>query len=1028
MEQRSDYDNQANSSQTIYNFSTLIDNDLMYDNTTIENNPYENDVHENDMHVNDNMHEDQSSMSAQSMLNLGLSRKGFKMGHLNIQGIQNKIDQIDLLLNSSQNNIHILGLSETKLNSNHMNSIFEVKNYQMFRKDRVISEDRPEHGGGLIVYVKDGINCKRRYDLECERIECVWLEIFPTNCKSFLIGNIYRHPNETVNWNEGFDNYLDKVLECEKEMYLMGDFNRDLMQTNIKQSWVEYMESFGLHQIVNMPTRVTDQSATLIDHIYSNTHANILTIAVPHLGLSDHFPVFVSRKTNGSCDVKNTHYTISYRSFKNFDENKFIDDLKSTPWDIIKVFDDVNDIVETWSNLFCEIVDKHLPLRQHRVKRKQQPKWLTADIIDAFKTRDRFKSLNNQEQYKIWRNKVSKMIKASKTRQYSEIINENVNNPSSVWKLFKELGASKRNIGSSIFSIKINDKTIDNPSEISTEFNKFFVSVASKIKEPVVPSNFDRLRTFCNEKLTENTSFSIPTLGHEKVEKYLKNIDITKATGVDTIGPRLLKLAAPYISESLTFICNQSIVKSVFPKKWKEGKVTPLHKNGAKDDTTNYRPISVLPVVSKLLEKHVHDSLMAYLSSNSLLHSTQSGFRPNHSCETSLLQMINKWLDAINSSQMIGMVMIDFRKAFDLVDHTLLLKKLKYYKISEETISWFSSYLLGRKQKVFVNNVLSESENIICGVPQGSILGPLLFLIFINDLPLEINNVLTDLYADDTTLYYIDKSQACIEQQLQTALHKLSEWCKENGMLINTTKTKVMLITTPQRRVNLNNYNFHLTYTNEALSVVTCEKILGVFIDNNLTWTNHTDAVAKKIVSNLWLLSRIKTYLTTHQRVQFYKSYVQPHIDYCNTIWGGTSQRNLDRIYRLQKRACKIILDYKYENIADSMEELKILNIYERIYLKKAKFMFKISKSLTPKYINEMFQLRPLNNTLQSLRSSATINYVLPRPHKELFKQSLIYSGPLIWNNLPDDLRQLGTIDTFHKNCIKWMKRIQIST
>ena len=655
--------------------STLIDNDLAYDNTTIENNTYENDVHENDMHVNDNVHEDRSSMSAQSMLNLGLSRKGFKMGHLNIQGIQNKIDQIDLLVNSSQNNIHILGLSETKLNSNHMNSIFEVKNYQMFRKDRVISVDRPEHGGGLIVYVKDGINCKRRYDLECEQIECVWLEIFPTNCKSFLIGNIYRHPNETVNWNERFENYLDKVLECEKEMYLMGDFNRDLMQGNIKQSWLEYMESFGLHQIVNMPTRVTDQSATLIDHIYSNTYANVLTSVVPKLGLSDHFPVFVSRKTNGASDVKNTHYTISYRSFKNFDENKFIDELKSTPWDIIKVFDDVNDVVETWSSLFCDIVDKHLPLRQHRVKRKQQPKWLTADIIDSIKTRDRFKSLNNQEQYKIWRNKVSKMIKASKKRQYSEIINENVNNPSSVWKLFKELGASKRNIGTSIYSVKINDKTIDNPAEISSEFNKFFVSIASKIKEPVVPSNFDKLRTFCNEKLAENASFSIPTLRHEKVEKYLKNIDITKATGADTIGPRLLKLAAPYISESLTFICNQSIANSTFPEKWKEAKVTPLHKNGPRDDTNNYRPISVLPVVSKLLEKHVHDSLMVYLSSHSLLHSTQSGFRPNHSCETSLLQMINSWLDAINNNQMIGMVMIDFRKAFDLVDHTLLLKK-----------------------------------------------------------------------------------------------------------------------------------------------------------------------------------------------------------------------------------------------------------------------------------------------------------------------------------------------------------------
>ena len=199
-------------------------------------------------------------------------------------------------------------------------------------------------------------------------------------------------------------------------------------------------------------------------------------------------------------------------------------------------------------------------------------------------------------------------------------------------------------------------------------------------------------------------------------------------------------------------------------------------------------------------------------------------------------------------------------------------------------------------------------------------------------MPLNIDSVLTDLYADDTTLYYIEISQACIEQQLQTALHKLSEWSKENGMLINTAKTKVMLITTPQKRIHLNNNNLQLTYNNEELSVVASDKILGVLIDNNLTWTNHIDAVAKKIVSNVWLLSRIKEYLSSDQRVQFYKSYVQPHI-----------------------------------------EELKILNIFEQIFLKKAKFMFKISQSLTPEYINEMFQLQPLNNTLQSLRSSTTI-------------------------------------------------------
>ena len=190
--------------------------------------------------------------------------------------------------------------------------------------------------------------------------------------------------------------------------------------------------------------------------------------------------------------------------------------------------------------------------------------------------------------------------------------------------------------------------------------------------------------------------------------------------------------------------------------------------------------------------------------------------------------------------------MVDFRKAFDLVDHTLLLKKLKYYQISDETIKWFSSYLLERKQKVFVNNTFSESENITSGVPQGSILGPLLFLIFINDLPLYTNNVFTDLYADDTTLYYIDKSEKCIEKQLQIALQALTEWCKVNGMLINTSKTKVMLITTHQRRSHLNEDILQLTYKGDPLTLVGNEKILGISVDNNLTWTNHSDAIVKK--------------------------------------------------------------------------------------------------------------------------------------------------------------------------------------
>ena len=203
-------------------------------------------------------------------------------------------------------------------------------------------------------------------------------------------------------------------------------------------------------------------------------------------------------------------------------------------------------------------------MKQHRVKRKQQPKWLNGEIIEAIKTRDRYKSINDNEQYKIWRNKVCSLIKQSKKHHYSEILNENANNPASVWKLFKEIGASKCKDSCGIFSLKVDNNSIENPKDIADQFNKYFVSVASKIKEPPLASNFDKLKEFCDKKIPANNYFSIPYISQEKVEKYLKNIDITKATGSDNIGARLLKLAAPFISDSLMYICIKAYLIQLF--------------------------------------------------------------------------------------------------------------------------------------------------------------------------------------------------------------------------------------------------------------------------------------------------------------------------------------------------------------------------------------------------------------------------------------------------------------------------------
>ena len=338
------------------------------------------------------------------------------------------------------------------------------------------------------------------------------------------------------------------------------------------------------------------------------------------------------------------------------------------------------------------------------------------------------------------------------------------------------------------------------------------------------------------------------------------------------------------------------------------------------------------------------------------------------------------------------------------------------------TIKWFSSYLIDRKQKVSISNKLSTEERVLNGVPQGSILGPLMFLLFINDLPLYTDNVKTDLYADDTTLHENDKSILNIKKKLQIALKNLQEWCKNNGMVLNTTKTKIMLITTRQKRLHITKEEIELTYNQQKLNHISEDKILGVQVDDHLLFSSHIDKTAKKIISNIWLLSRIKDYLNKEHRVQYYKSFIQPHIDYCNIVWGTTAQSNLLRLFRLQKRACKIILDYNVDNIVESMKDLKIMTIYERIYFRKAKFMYKVSNSMTPSYISDMFNRRSASPSGLVLRSSTTNNYIPPKPNKEIFKRSISYSGPLIWNSLPVEIRQADSINTVHLRCIRWMK------
>ena len=351
------------------------------------------------------------------------------------------------------------------------------------------------------------------------------------------------------------------------------------------------------------------------------------------------------------------------------------------PWEIIENFTNVNDMVQVWNSLFHEIVNKYAPIKQHRVKKSRPPDWLNPDILDTIKERNKCKINGYIEDYKQLRNKVSTMIKSAKQSMYKTKLEEGTDNPSSIWKLFRKLGAGKKSKSKeNILGINVDNEFVSSDVEIADTFNKYVANVASKLKEPIHDSNFEYIKKFVDSKVDNNVSFSIPEINIAFVRKCILNLDILKSTGLVDIGPRILKVSYDIISQSITFLINNSLSLGIFPNVWETANIIPIHKTGPNEDVNNYRPISILPTVSKIIEKWIHLNFMKYLNDNKLLHEKQSGFRAGHSTESALILLIDSWLKAINEGKFVGCVMIDFRKAFDLVDHAVLLKKLEIYK------------------------------------------------------------------------------------------------------------------------------------------------------------------------------------------------------------------------------------------------------------------------------------------------------------------------------------------------------------
>lgn len=926
-----------------------------------------------------------------------------RIGCINVWSLCPKLNVIKSLLRDEE--IDILGITETWLSSKIPDNLVEIDGYDFFRVDR------GSRGGGVGIYVRSVF--KAVVD-PCVQVGGILEHICITvNCSTIKIkfAVLYRPPYRH-NLDSSFDVLdqliSDNLLSCD-EFILMGDINVNLCCQNSSSSkFLDILDTYNLTQLVMEPTRKN----SLLDVIVVS-NAELVASDVEHIDMheiSDHQLIY--------CDL-NIPYNKpapsykTFRDFKNFNIDLFQSDLSSIDWHEFYSAEDIENKVTYLNSRILQLFDTHAPRLTRKVT-KPKAEWFTYTIKLMVRERNKLLSKYKQskrecdwQEYRKMRNFVTGALRQEKQAYLRHV--QQQNDTKKLWNTLENLNVYKRK----------SNELPDHLKDVDA-INKYFVKIVEEISGEISQDTEDYYR---RHRISGNpNSFYFSKITEDAVLNAIFSIK-SNATGSDGINLQMLKLCCPSILPHLTHLFNYCIENKSFPKLWKTAIVVPLPKVMNPKTLKDVRPISLLPVMSKVFEKNLSTQIIDYLVARKIYPAMQSGYRKAHGTGSAMANVLDDILKAYDEGKTSALVLLDFSKAFDLVNHRLLCAKLKFLNLSDCCRDLIESYLQDRDQYVSVEGVESSKMTLNRGVPQGSILGPLLFVIYTCDLGLVLQECKGHQYADDTQIYisYTKEHKTKAQEMLQTSLDNIAKYSVEHGLKLNGSKTKILFFG-PHR--NENNALLRVTVNDEAIEITKMVKNLGLYLDNDLRFREHVKVIIQRGYMALRNLYRSKSFLNRKIRKNLCDSLVLSYANYCDIVYGPcldvTSSKKLQT---LQNSCVRFIWGLnRRDHCSEYINQMEWLRMANRRDLHLACMIHKVVSNQTPVYLFEKLRFRYMDHNRNTRN-----NYLLsiPQHRSGIFERSFSYISAKLYNSIPSEIKAKG-IHSFKYSLKIFLLRQQI--